>query len=241
MKDGFLAVRAASPALRVADCEYNTAQILAAMEDAGRAGVRLLCLPELCLTGYTCGDLFLQAALLRGAEAGLRELLRASQEHDMVVLAGLPVAVDGKLYNCAAALARGRLLGLVPKTWLPNYSEFYELRHFSPRPRRGAGADLCRAADAVWLPPAVCLPPDGKLCAGGGAVRGSVGAGAAQLRAGAGGGHRHCQPVGQRRDHRQGGLPPPAGLRPERPAAVRLPVRRRRPRREHHRHGVCRP
>ena len=134
MKDGFLAVRAASPALRVADCEYNTAQILAAMEDAGRAGIRLLCLPELCLTGYTCGDLFLQAALLRGAETGLRELLRASQEHDMVVLAGLPVAVDGKLYNCAAVLARGRLLGLVPKTWLPNYSEFYELRHFSPGP-----------------------------------------------------------------------------------------------------------
>ncbi len=78
MKDGFLAVRAASPALRVADCEYNTAQILAAMEDAGRAGVRLLCLPELCLTGYTCGDLFLQAALLRGAEAGPGEKWRSS-------------------------------------------------------------------------------------------------------------------------------------------------------------------
>ena len=134
MKDGFLPVRAASPALRVADCDYNTNQCIAAMQDAAKAGVKLLCLPELCLTGYTCGDLFLQSALTRGAEAGLARLLQASLGLDLVVLAGLPLVMDGKLYNCAAVVANGRLLGLVPKTWLPNYSEFYELRHFAPGP-----------------------------------------------------------------------------------------------------------
>ena len=134
MQDGFVKIAAATPALRVADCVYNASQIIEQAKQAAKKGAKLVVFPELCLTGYTCGDLFLQAALLRGAETGLRELLRVSQEHDMVVLAGLPVAVDGKLYNCAAVLARGRLLGLVPKTWLPNYSEFYELRHFSPGP-----------------------------------------------------------------------------------------------------------
>ena len=134
MKDGFLSVRAASPALRVADCDYNTEQILLQMQAAASDGVKLLCLPELCLTGYTCSDLFLQAELLRGAEHGLEKILLASRELDLVVLVGLPLAMDGKLYNCAAVVARGKLLGLVPKTWLPNYSEFYELRHFVSGP-----------------------------------------------------------------------------------------------------------
>ena len=134
MKDGFLSVRAASPALRVADCDYNTEQILLQMQAAASDGIKLLCLPELCLTGYTCSDLFLQAELLRGAEHGLERILLASRELDLVVLVGLPLAMDGKLYNCAAVVARGKLLGLVPKIWLPNYSEFYELRHFVSGP-----------------------------------------------------------------------------------------------------------
>ena len=131
MKDGFLSVRAASPALRVADCDYNTEQIILQMRGAAADGVRLLCLPELCLTGYTCSDLFLQAPLIQGAEQGLRKILEASVGLGMVLLVGLPVAMDGKLYNCAAVLTNGRLLGLVPKTWLPNYNEFYEKRHFA--------------------------------------------------------------------------------------------------------------
>lgn len=131
MKDGFLPVRAASPALRVADCDYNAGQIILEMQSAAADGIKLLCLPELCLTGYTCSDLFLQAPLIQGAQANLCRILRASTDLDLITLVGLPVPMDGKLYNCAAVLAKGRLLGLVPKTWLPNYNEFYEKRHFS--------------------------------------------------------------------------------------------------------------
>ena len=134
MKDGFLPARAVSPALRVADCDFNTEQCIAAMQNAARDGIKLLCLPELCLTGYTCSDLFLQSELLCGAEAGLERILQKSKELELVTLAGLPLMVNGKLYNCAAVVTRGQLLGLVPKTWLPNYSEFYELRHFAPGP-----------------------------------------------------------------------------------------------------------
>ncbi|MGN0975845.1 MAG: NAD(+) synthase [Gemmiger sp.] len=132
MKDGFLRVAAASPALHVADCDYNTKEILAAIQTARERQVQLLCLPEFCLTGYTCSDLFLQATLLRAAEQGLAQIIEASREANMVILAGLPVAVDSKLYNCAAVICNGQLLGLVPKTHLPNYGEFYEKRHFVP-------------------------------------------------------------------------------------------------------------
>ena len=135
MRDGFLHAAAVSPGLRVADVPYNKAKILAAIQKAAAEGVKLLCLPELCLTGYTCGDLFLQQPLLRAAEDALAEILAASAGLDLVALVGLPVRVDAKLYNCAAVLCRGKLLGLVPKTHLPNYAEFYELRHFAPAPQ----------------------------------------------------------------------------------------------------------
>ena len=132
MRYGFLRCAAASPALRVADCDYNAAQILTAMRKAAECGVQLLCLPELCLTGYTCSDLFLQETLCRGAEDALRRIVQASAASPLVVLVGLPVRHNGKLYNCAAVVCGGKLLGLVPKTHLPNYSEFYEKRHFVP-------------------------------------------------------------------------------------------------------------
>ena len=132
MRYGFLRCAAASPALRVADCDYNAAQIIAAMRKAAECGVQLLCLPELCLTGYTCSDLFLQETLCRGAEDALRRIVQASAASPLVVLAGLPVRHNGKLYNCAAVVCGGKLLGLVPKTHLPNYGEFYEKRHFAP-------------------------------------------------------------------------------------------------------------
>ncbi|MDD4850808.1 MAG: NAD(+) synthase [Gemmiger sp.] len=132
MNFGFLKVAALSPALRVADCDYNAAQIITGMQAAAQRGVRLLCLPELCLTGYTCSDLFLQETLADGAEAALCRVMEATRGLNMVVVAGLPVPVDGKLYNCAAVICEGALLGLIPKSWLPNYGEFYEKRHFAP-------------------------------------------------------------------------------------------------------------
>ena len=132
MRDGFLKAAALSPALRVADCAYNTQQIVAQLKDAAARGVKLAVFPEFCLTGYTCGDLFLQHTLQQGALTGLQSILDASRELDVVALVGLPLLVRGKLYNVAAVLCRGRLLGLVPKTYLPNYGEFYEKRQFTP-------------------------------------------------------------------------------------------------------------
>lgn len=136
MKFGFLRSAAVSPALRVADCAYNAEQIIAVMRQFAAQDTKLLCLPELCLTGYTCSDLFLQKTLVRGSEQALTQILQASKELDMVTLVGLPVQHNGKLYNCAAVVCHGRLLGLVPKTWLPNYGEFYEKRHFVPGPQQ---------------------------------------------------------------------------------------------------------
>ena len=132
MKDGFLKAAALSPSLRVADCNYNASQIVSQLQDAAARGVRLAVFPEFCLTGYTCGDLFLQRTLQQGALDALQTVLDASRELDVVALVGLPLLVRGKLYNCAAVLCGGRLLGLVPKTYLPNYGEFYEKRWFEP-------------------------------------------------------------------------------------------------------------
>ena len=132
MNDGFLKAAALSPSLRVADCNYNASQIVSQLQDAAARGVRLAVFPEFCLTGYTCGDLFLQRTLQQGALDALQTVLDASRELDVVALVGLPLLVRGKLYNCAAVLCGGRLLGLVPKTYLPNYGEFYEKRQFTP-------------------------------------------------------------------------------------------------------------
>ena len=143
MKDGFIKVAAGTPSIRVADCRYNAEQCFTLMREAGRQGVRVLVLPELCLTGYTCGDLFLQPTLLRGAEAALSTVLEATRSLDMVTALGLPVAYGNKLYNCAAVIHRGTLLALIPKTYLPNYGEFYEQRWFSSAPPAGGSLRLC--------------------------------------------------------------------------------------------------
>ena len=143
MKDGFLKAAALSPALRVADCAYNAGQMVSALNDCAARGVKLAVFPELALTGYTCGDLFFQQALQQAALRGLGQVLEASREWDLLALVGLPLAVNGKLYNCAAAVCRGRLLGLVPKTCLPNYGEFYEKRHFAPGDKRVRTVTVC--------------------------------------------------------------------------------------------------
>lgn len=131
-ENGFIRAAAISPSLRVADCAYNAQQIVDAMQAFAAENVHLLCLPEFSLTGYTCSDLFLQEPLLRGTEKALVTILQASKGLNLVTLVGLPVRHNGKLYNCAAVVCGGELLGLVPKTCLPNYGEFYEKRHFQP-------------------------------------------------------------------------------------------------------------
>ena len=136
MRDGFVKAAAGTPAIRVADCDYNAGQIIALMKEAAARGVKVLALPELCVTGYTCADLFLQDTLLDGAERALGRILEETKELDLLTAAGLPVRHQGELYNCAALFHKGRLLGLVPKTYLPNYGEFYERRWFT------SGGDL---------------------------------------------------------------------------------------------------
>ena len=131
MRDGFLKVGAGTPKVQVADCAANARACTALIRAAADAGVKVLCLPELCVTGYTCGDLFLQETLLGGAEDALQTMLAETKDLDLVVCAGLPVRWNHKLFNCAAVFCRGELLGLVPKTNIPNYTEFYEARWFT--------------------------------------------------------------------------------------------------------------
>ncbi|MFL5243267.1 MAG: NAD(+) synthase [Gemmataceae bacterium] len=130
---GFLRVAAAVPALRVADCAYNAERILALMARAETQEVGILVFPELSITGYTCGDLFQQIVLQKGALEALSHLAQLGMMvYSGIAVVGLPVALDDQLFNCAAVIQGGRILGLVPKSYLPNYKEFYEARWFSP-------------------------------------------------------------------------------------------------------------
>ena len=130
MKDGFICVAAGTPKIRVADCRHNAEQIFTMMREADMQGVKILALPELCLTGYTCGDLFLQDTLLEGAAEGLRTILEATRHLEVLTALGMPVRAGGKLYNCAVVIQKGEILAVAPKTYLPNYGEFYEKRWF---------------------------------------------------------------------------------------------------------------
>ena len=134
MKDGFLRVAAATPEIKVADPVYNGNEILKLMEEGKKKGAKIMVFPELCLTGYTCGDLFLQDTLLENARNELRRLEEVSKGMDMLVFVGLPFEKGGKLYNVAAAVQNGQVLAFITKMNIPNYAEFYELRHFNPGP-----------------------------------------------------------------------------------------------------------
>ena len=131
MKNGFIKVAAAIPSVRVADCAYNTERIESLVAQAEGLGVEIICFPELSLTAYTCQDLFSQQLLLEEAETALLKLLEFSHNLDIVIIVGVPIAHCGMLFNCAAVIQRGKLFGLVPKTYLPNYKEFYEQRWFT--------------------------------------------------------------------------------------------------------------
>ena len=152
MRDGFVKVAAGTPSIRVADCRDNAESCFTLMREADKQGVRVLALPELCLTGYTCGDLFLQDTLLKGAEEGLATVLEATKNLDMLTALGLPVKNpwDGKLYNCAAVIHKGEILGLVPKTYVPNYGEFYEGRWFTSGKDLDVLLNLCGQQVSIW-------------------------------------------------------------------------------------------
>lgn len=131
MRHGFIKVAAATPSIKVADCVYNADRILSLVKEAHEEGVHLLVLPELCITGYTCGDLFFQQALIESArECAIKVASRVPR--NMVVVFGAPVELRGKLHNCAIVACAGKVLGIVPKINIPNYQEFYEQRWFTP-------------------------------------------------------------------------------------------------------------
>ena len=142
MKDGFVSVACGTPKLRLADCDYNAEQTFTMMRKADKAGAKVLVLPELGLTGYTCGDLFYQETLLRGAEEALSTVLAATRPLEVVTAVGMPVRKDNKLYNCAVVIQKGKILGVVPKTHLPNYGEFYEKRQFAAAPEENGTVTL---------------------------------------------------------------------------------------------------
>ena len=132
MKHGFVKVAAVTPEIKVADPVYNAQQICSRMEEAVEKGAKIIVFPELCLTGYTCGDLFLQELLLKEAKEQLRVIADASEGSDALVFIGLPVEKEHKLYNVAAVIHDGSILAMIPKRFIPAYAEFYETRHFTP-------------------------------------------------------------------------------------------------------------
>ncbi|MGE5128712.1 MAG: nitrilase-related carbon-nitrogen hydrolase, partial [Sphingomonadaceae bacterium] len=131
-RHGFVRVALATPALRVGDPGFNARGTADLMRRAAREKALLAVFPELGLSSYTCEDLFHQQALIAATESALAELMHATRALPLAALVGLPVQVDGLLYNCAALICRGRLVGVAPKSFLPNYREFYELRQFTP-------------------------------------------------------------------------------------------------------------
>ena len=187
MQNGFMKVAAAIPSVKVADCEYNIQQIESIIAKAEGRGVEVIVFPELCITGYTCQDLFRQSLLLEKAETAVLMLLDFSRNLDIISIVGLPVVVGDVLLNCAAVIQKGDLLGLVPKTYLPNYSEFYEKRWFAssqdlqPTEIRFAGnkilvtpqPTLFRTCDGVMFGVEICedvwapAPPSNNLALSG--------------------------------------------------------------------------
>ena len=137
MRDGFIKVAACTPQVQVADCEYNASQIIGMAKEAGGQGAKVIVMPELCITSYTCGDLFWQELLLEEAKVQLLRIAEETEHVDAVVFVGLPLEYRGKLYNVAAGICHGEILGFVPKQHIPNYNEFYEGRYFAS----GKGVD----------------------------------------------------------------------------------------------------
>lgn len=130
MNYGFVRVAAAVPTLKVADCEYNTGEIIKISKEAEKQGVQFVVFPELAVTAYSCGDLFLQKTLQNAAIKGLETILSETKTIECVIIIGIPIVINSRMYNCGVAMKAGRILGVVPKSYIPNYSEFYEKRWF---------------------------------------------------------------------------------------------------------------
>lgn len=130
MNNGFVKVAAATPEIKVGDCGHNASEICRLMDEVYANGAQFVVFPELCITGYTCSDLFWQKSMLRNAKEKLKEIVKHSEGMELIAIVGLPFVLEGKLYNVAAVLYNGRIMGMVPKSYIPNYSEFYEARHF---------------------------------------------------------------------------------------------------------------
>ena len=149
MKDGFIRVAAATPEIQVADCVYNREQIEKMLKEASDNQASVVVFPELCLTGYTCGDLFLQDLLLDQTTKELEKLLKFSEAFDILAAVGMPMMVRGKLYNAAVLFQKGKILGVVPKTFIPNYSEFSESRYFERGMKEAVRIQL--AGQETWF------------------------------------------------------------------------------------------
>ncbi len=142
MKNGFIKTAAVTPKIRVADPKYNGQAVISGIKEATMHGAKIIVLPELVLTGYTCNDLFLQSTLIKGAERALLRVVDSTKGNEALIFVGLPMVHDGKLYNVAAAVWNGQILGVVPKKYLPNYGEFYEARYFTPGTEKIEMADI---------------------------------------------------------------------------------------------------
>lgn len=142
MKYGFVRAGVCTPEIKVADVSFNVAGIKKALAEADKKGVEMLVFPELCLTGYTVGDLFYSDVLLNGAQNGLVEIAEFSKGIKTLIFVGLPFKKDGVIYNVAAAVCDGKILGLIPKTYIPNYNEFYEKRYFARAPRKNSVVEI---------------------------------------------------------------------------------------------------
>lgn len=153
MKDGFIKVAACTPEIQVADVDFNVDKIISQLEKCREEGVKVAVFPELCITGYTCQDLFFQNALLDKAMEGVVKIAKTTADSDMLVAVGVPVRANGKLYNCATVIQDGEVRAFVPKTHLPNYNEFYEARHFAPYRGECAAIDLREYGQLEFIPP----------------------------------------------------------------------------------------
>ena len=142
MQYGFIKVCAATPEIRVADVNFNTIKIIEAIKESSDKGSQLTVFPELSICGYTCGDLFNQPALIKACEKAVIDICKATRGIKTLVFVSVPIENCGKLYNCAVAIHNGLVLGIVPKTYLPNYGEFYESRNFCSAPKTALKIDM---------------------------------------------------------------------------------------------------
>lgn len=189
MKDGFFRTAAATPVIRIADCQHNSTAIIELIRQAEQQKVGVVVFPELCITGYTCGDLFRDSTLIEGAQEALTRILKETRNMQVIAVIGVPVALNAELYNTAAVIQQGKILGLATKRNIPNYSEFYEARHFSPAPATREitfcgqstllGGDLlfcCRSIPDLMLGVEICEdlwmpePPSAKLASCGATI-----------------------------------------------------------------------